>query len=129
MAVAASASWRLRSVVSAVARMSPFLTVAPTVVFTSVTVQVVEPLAAAVAPARWAGEPKAVPYDALAATLPVAATSSVTSPVATVPVRYWVVAAALVGRPPAATTTAPMPTRARPTMARILSFMTSPGAG
>ncbi len=86
-AVFAVASWRLRSVVSAVARTSPFLTVSPTATLRSVTVQVVEP-AGVSAPARWAGVPKARPYEALVATVPVAATSSATSPVVAAPVRY-----------------------------------------
>ena len=69
---------------SAVARTWPFLTGSPTLTLTSVAVHVVEPLAAAaVVLARCAGEPNARPYEALEATLPVAATSSVTSPVAT----------------------------------------------
>ena len=62
----ATTLWRpraggLRSVVSAVARTAPFLTVSPTLTLTSVTVQVAVPARCAVAPARWAGEPKATP--------------------------------------------------------------------
>ena len=59
-AVFASASWRLRSAVSAVARTWPALTVSPTLTLRSVTVQVVDP-AFVVAPARWAGAPKVTP--------------------------------------------------------------------
>ncbi len=93
----ASATWRLRSVVSAVARTAPFLTVSPTLAFRLVTFQVVEaPDPVAVAPAMWAGAPKLTPYESLAATEPVAATWSVTSPVVTALVRYRVVLA--VGR-------------------------------
>ena len=123
---AASVSWRLRSVVSAVARTAPFLTVSPTLTLSVETRHVVEPElepVAAVAPARWAGAPNETPYDALEATLPVAATSLVTSPVATAPVRYRVVLAALAGRPPTATNAAPTPTTPMTTMARILTLM------
>ena len=120
----ASVTCFFRSDVSAVASTWPFLTASPTLTLTSVAVHVVDPLeAAAVVLARCAGEPNARPYEALDATLPVAATSLVTLPVAAAPVRYWVVAALLDGSPPTATTAAPMPTTARPTMARILSFM------
>jgi len=75
------------------------------------------------APARWAGAPNETPYDALEATLPVEATSSVTLPVATAPVRYLVVLAALAGSPPTATNAAPTPTTPMTTMARIFSLM------
>jgi hypothetical protein len=121
-AVFAAASWRLRSAVSAVARTAPFLTASPTATFRSLTVHVVEPAAAGEL-ARWAGVPKASPYEELVATVPVAATSSATSPVVAAPVRYWVFDAALAGSPPTATNAAPTPTAANATMARIFSFM------
>ena len=55
-AVFASVSWRLRSAVSAVARIAPFVTVSPTLTLTLVARHVVElplPLAAVVL-AMWA---------------------------------------------------------------------------
>ena len=73
---------------SAVARTAPFFTVSPTLTLRLVTFQVVEaPDPVDVAPAMWAGTPKLTPNELLAATEPVAATWSVTSPVATALVR------------------------------------------
>ena len=85
----AVASWtcRLRSAEAPVARTSPRLTASPTLAVTSLTVQVAVPASPVAAPERCAVVPNARPYVSAAATLPVAATSSVTSPVVAALVR------------------------------------------
>src|SRR5436190_1561646 len=126
----ASAIWASRSAVPALARTSPLVTRSPTLTVTSVTGHAtelaalfdeLEELAAAVVVVGAAPKPRS--YVKLAATEPVAVTSSVTSAVVAAAVRK-VVAEADWGRSsPVETATADPATASRTTMARTFQRM------
>ena len=93
----AAARSRFRSVVAAVARTSPLSTVSPTLTLTSLTGQVVVELGAVeVVGRRGTGRAERESVACRRRDVPVAATSSLTSPVVAALVRNWVVLAELV---------------------------------
>src|SRR3954454_6067131 len=118
-------TWAARSVLTAVARTSPFVTRLPTLTLTSLTDQVAAPWPDAlesVDPPATGALPKARSQVADEATEPVAATSSRTSATDAVAVRNVVAAAAPRGKPPKVKTRAPPPTAGRRTIANTFSF-------
>src|SRR5690349_12904808 len=112
------------SVVVAVARACPFLTVSPGLTFTSVTGHVTVLVGAtASAVARYGSDPNTRPYVVADASAPVAATSFVTSPTVAGAVRYSLAVAGLAPTTPTLTASAPTPSATRTTSASSLRRM------
>src|SRR4051794_10957863 len=122
-------SWSLRSSVDAVARTAPFFTGSPTFMVTVFTVHVPVP-AGVVDPSltRSGGAPNPSAYASVEATVPVAATSAVTSPTAAAEVRYSLAPADAPrgNAPPSDTNTAAPPTTTSRRITNRRSFTRGP---